>query len=212
MAIDLSTFKTKKSLTEAVQSELARFKLDEEFESELLQTLIAERHYHCSANGLVPQKFKKTANPHGRSYYLWATFPGIDWHGVSWHKCIDGWSLSDEVVGALRRVASPFVEAYLNAHRLCERCHVVPSCEVDHVEPEFKEIVNLILPNLTEDDWQQIRNCHDWVRDETFTLPDGMWCTTFVRKIHDPENLSRVKLMAVCKKCHKLNARDRKNA
>ena len=162
------------------------------------------QHYYCSAKGLVPEKFKKTKHPDFKTapYYFWAFFPTIGWHGVSWVKCIDGWTLTDGVASALRISVRPIIEAYRNTHLNCEKCGK-PTADIDHVSPEFKTIAEQAIAAMTQADWDSIT--YDWISEETFTLPENLSCVQFVKNAHET-----AVLMSVCKDCHRANARNRK--
>ncbi len=206
MAKAILGYRSKSELRQAIQGELAGYRLGEEFESPLLREVIGKLHYFCAPKGLVPLRFRKDRNTKfGKAYYFMALFQEIGWHGVSWTKCIDGRTLDHEIKAALRIAVRPLMDRHRQEHPVCERCGNNPSFEVDHVAPEFQVIAEAAMATLTSVDRDRLLRTFSWIDEETFTLPEDMACVQSVLDAH-----RTAKLMALCHACHVENARDRR--
>jgi hypothetical protein len=197
-------YMTKAALTNAVRAVVNPAPFDDEFQSELLSSLIAERHWHCKLHGIAPTKFRKTRG-WGDGYDFWGWFEPSGWHKVSWRKCITPDSVEDVLKRALRSAVRPIIAAYKSEHPLCERCGLRGTQEVDHVDPSFDRIVQTALALLAEEEKDQVMKSLDWDEESEFLLPDGHPVVLSVRKAH-----ATTKLQAVCPQCHQLNERERR--
>lgn len=195
---------TKAALTEAVRAVVNPVPFDQEFESELLANLIAERHWHSKLHGIVPRKFKKTRG-WGDGYDFWGWFEPGGWHKVSWRKCIIPDNADDVLKRALRSAVRPIIAAYKDKHPVCERCGLRASEEVDHVEPSFDTIVDGALALLTQEQKNEVMRSLDWHEESEFLLPNDHPVVSRVLNAHET-----VKLQAVCRPCHQLNERERR--
>ncbi|MFZ1642792.1 MAG: hypothetical protein WAV07_15440 [Candidatus Contendobacter sp.] len=161
---------TKTKLTETIRAELSQYGLGQEFESKLISDLIAHKHYYCSRKGLRPERFKKEFRP-GAAYDFYGFFSEHGWHLVSWFQCITPRDELDWLKRALREVVEPIVHAHKIAHPTCERCRLVPSEHVDHVEPEFDVMATKAIQQLTPREVEEAFSRFDWWSKEPFTLP-----------------------------------------
>lgn len=194
----------KSKLIKTIQGEIARFDFNEEFESELISDLIAEKHYYCSTKQLRPTRFRKTDRGND-SYDFWGIFPNHGWHVVSWRQCINPRSQTEWLIRALRDAAQPIVFKYRLSHPICERCQVVESDDVDHVLPEFNDIAIGIVKTLSTEQIAQIFERFDWWDKEPFSLPSGHVAIEHLERAHRTATLQ-----AVCKTCHGLNVKERR--
>ena len=194
---------SKKQTREAVRASLEPRGLGEEFEDELIRSLILEKHYFLSRAGVAPTKFRKLFMPGGYVFEGW--FEGRGWFTVSWSKCIDEPDMRDHFVRALRDAARPIVLAYRQAHPMCEVCNAAPSEEVDHVAPEFKEIARAILDGLTDEDERAAFAAFDYWSNEPFRFPAALGVEGKILAAH-----AGAKLVACCKECHRTSAKARK--
>jgi len=196
----------KSKLIKTIQDEIANFDFNEEFESQLISDLIAEKHYYCSGKQLRPARFRKTDRGND-SYDFWGFFQNHGWHVVSWRQCINPRNQTDWLVRALRDAAQPIVSRYKSCHPVCERCQVVVSDDVDHVSPEFNDIATEIIGTLSPEQTVQIFERFDWWDKEPFSLPPNHVALEQLERAH-----RTARLQAVCKTCHGLNARERRTA
>jgi hypothetical protein len=195
---------TKATLQEAVRAVVNPIPFDQEFVSDLLASLIAERHWHCKLHGTAPTKFKKTRG-WGDGYDFWGWFEQGGWHKVSWKKCITPDTADDVLKRALRTAVRPFIAAYKITKPVCERCRLRPSEDVDHVEPSFDSIVRSALALMSEEQNDEVMKSLDWDEESEFLLPDDHPVARNVLKAHET-----VRLQAVCKTCHQENERERR--
>lgn len=198
----------KTALVETVRTIINNQPLYKEFESDLLPCLFGELHYWHSLHSGKPTKFRKARPQPGHQYYdFQAYFPELDeWDSTSWHKCIDGYDINVFVKRELRKVVDPIILAYKVEHVWCERCKSAPSTEVDHVNPEFsvlaEQALSLVSPKELEQWWDKLT-----AKDSReFELPRNHAAVLFITKAHQ----DTTQLMAVCKQCHLINARERK--
>lgn len=171
----------------------------EGFESAFLSDLIRTKHYYCSRHGLRPARFRKLRHPDPRyDYDLQGWFAEREtWHGVSWYQCVNPRRDQDWIRSALRDAIAPEMARYRREHPTCERCARVPSEEVHHAAPMFKEMVAEAVDALSEDDWNAIVDRFDWWSLDPFSLPEDSPALAVFRAAHD-----QAALQAVCTRCH----------
>ncbi|RCJ31274.1 hypothetical protein A6769_31465 [Nostoc punctiforme NIES-2108] len=195
----------KNKLEKHIQELLKNYEFNQEFESELISDLITEKHYYCACHGLRPLRFRKERYP-GRCYNFFGFFLSLGWHPISWNQCIYPKSKENIVKDALRKAIEPDISEYKRQHPKCERCGKL-SKEIDHIEPEFDVIAQQALKTLSDKDWESIMiDSFNFLIKEEFRLPDNNPALIYTLEAH-----KTVKLQAVCKKCHQLNAEERKN-
>jgi hypothetical protein len=168
---------TKASAQRAVQQVLNRYPIDLEFNSLVLEDLVAGYHYYCAAHGLRPTKFKKCRwvdqQVARQGYELKGWFGDeIGWHGVSYLKCLTTPTFATDAMRALRAAVDPMVRAQ-SKHR-CEdpRPNHYGALEQDHVRPTFKQIFFECLKVADSKDhlaWET----RDWLHYAGFRLPEG---------------------------------------
>lgn len=195
---------TKTELIRVIRDEISQYTIGQEFESGLISDLIAQKHYYCSRKGLRPLRFKKEFRP-GAAYDFNGFFTGYGWHLVSWRQCITQREEHDWLKRALREAIDPIVTAYKAAHPTCERCCLVSSEHIDHVEPEFDVIARKAISALTPDEIERAFACFDWWSKEPFMLSASHRAVQSVLADH-----KAAKLQAVCKPCHVTSARERR--
>lgn len=197
---------TKTQLKAEIRAQIGLADFGQEFGSALISDLIEQKHYCCSRKGLRPTRFRKLVRP-GAAYDFWGYFEGRGWHKVSWAQCIEPRDELDWLKVALSNAAQPIVARRKLAHPICERCGIVRSEHVDHVDPEFDVIAKEIISEMTT---QQIDECFlgfDWWSEEPFMLPAEHPAIRALQAAH-----LTAKLQAVCQPCHVLNARGRRAA
>jgi len=208
MAQHASFFKgmNKQATADEVRRQLKSKSFEEEFDSELLSDLIAEKHYYCSRHGLRPNQFRKLRHEVW-DYDLQVWFSERHkWHSVSWYQCVYPRRNQDWIARALRDAIAPESAARKRMNPTCERCGNASSDETHHVEPTFQQIVTDALSNLSDQDWEAILDRFDWWSDEPFSLPPNSPALIALREIH-----SGAKLIAVCTPCHRTLERQKKN-
>lgn len=196
---------TKTQVEDEVGKIVDPISLHKEFESEFISGLIVEKHYFCSRNRLRPTKFRKL--PGRNRYELEGYFPNRGWHKVSWRECIYPRNREKQVTEALRRAIEPVIRAYKTKHPVCEKCNRRPTEQIDHVNPEFKDIVKHALSLMTENDWKKTFDKFDWWNDAPFSLPEDSPSLIETVRAH-----KMARLQAVCKDCHLKNAEERRKA
>lgn len=196
---------TKAQVVDEVRKIIDPISLRKEFASEFISELIVQKHYFCAPNQLKPIKFRK--QPGRNQYELEGYFPSGGWHKVSWRDCIFPQSREKEAVEALRRAVEPLMQNYKTEHPICERCNNRPTEQIDHVQPEFREIVKHAFSLMTANDWEKAFERFDWWDDAPFNLPESCPCLIETLSAH-----KTAKLQAVCKKCHLENAEERRSA
>jgi hypothetical protein len=196
-------YKTKNALMKDIKNFIDSYPLNQEFESDLISDLIAEKHYYCSCHGLRPIRFRKEFRP--GSYNFFGFFPSLEWHKISWKQCIFPDSKESIVKEALRKAIQPHISEHKRLYPFCEKCGE-PSQEIDHVDPEFDVIAQQALKTLSDKDWESIMiDSFNFLIKEDFRLPDNNSALIYTLEAH-----KTAKLQAVCKKCHCANARERK--
>jgi hypothetical protein len=194
---------TKTQITKTIQSELAEFVIGQEFESQLISDLIAEKHYYCSRKGIRPISFRKSFRQ-GAPYDFEGYFSNHGWHMVSWRQCIYPRDELDWIRRALRDAVQPIVFGYKSSHPICERCASKPSEHVDHVDPEFDAMATQAIERLSTQQIADIFSLFNWWSKEPFSLPPGHPAVQFIHDAH-----KTAKLQAVCQPCHVANTRER---
>jgi hypothetical protein len=197
-------YATKASLLEAVRAIVNPVPFDHEFESELLASLIAERHWHCKLHGIAPRKFKKTRG-WGDGYDFWGWFEPGGWHKVSWKKCITPDTADDVLKRSLRTAVRPIIAAYKARKPVCESCGLRPSEDVDHSKPTFDSIVQGALGLMSPEQKEEVLKSLNWDEESEFLLPDDHPVVRSVLTAHETAILQ-----AVCKLCHQKAERQRR--
>lgn len=196
---------TKTQLRERIRARLKERKLEEVFDDDLISDLIAEKHYYCSIHGLRPSRFRMSSRP-GGGYDFYGEFDPNGWHKVSWSQCLDPRDQNDWIESALRLASAPFLLARKTAFPSCERCGMLASTEVDHVNPEFREMAREALRQMTEAEFGAAFRGFDWWSSKPFTLPADNSALIYTLQAHQ-----HATLQAVCKNCHLENAAERKS-
>ncbi|WP_223446345.1 hypothetical protein [Pseudomonas sp. BF-R-19] len=195
---------TKAQLRACIRLRLKERELEEVFQDDLISDLIAEKHYYCSVHDLRPSQFRMLYRP-GGGYDFYGLFDPSRWHKVSWSQCLDPRDQNEWIQSALRLASAPFLSARRLAFPICERCGVLPSTEVDHVNPEFQSIARQAMQLMTTSEFRNAFRGFDWWSDQPFTLPVDNSALAYTLQAHQ-----RATLQAVCKDCHLQNAADRK--
>lgn len=198
-------FTTKKALTEAVRNVVNAVAFNDEFESQLLSDLIAERHWYCSCHQTRPTKFKKMPGWNG-GYDFLGWFDQIGWHKVSWTKCITPDSVDAVLKRVLRTAIRPMIADYKSSHPVCERCQQRETEEVDHVSPTFDEMYRRAIDGLSGEEKDQIMASLNWNDESEFQLPEDHRVVERILTSHE-----NCQLQAVCVDCHRANAKERKS-
>lgn len=179
------------------------------FEAPLISDLILERHYFCSLHGLRPGRFRKL--PGYGCYSFEGDFGNqptpipIEWHRVSWKKCLDkpltAWEL---VVRAMRDRIEPIKSDHRQRYPICEACRECATEEAHHSEPTFTFITTSIRSSVSDADISDCLKDWNWFVRDHFMLPEGHEITKLFDKIH-----ATAKLQSLCRGCH--NKTKRKN-
>lgn len=194
----------KTQLRDHIRSRLRDRRLEEVFEDGLISDLIAEKHYYCSVHNLRPSQFRMTYRP-GGGYDFYGNFDPNGWHKVSWSQCLAPRDKNDWIESALRLASAPFLAARRHSFPICERCGLLASTEVDHVNPEFQEIACQAMLRMTVSEFEEAFRSFDWWSEEPFTLPADNSALAYTLQAHQG-----AALQAVCKDCHLRNAADRR--
>lgn len=195
------SFPAKGEAEEAVRAELKAHGFFEEFDSPMLVSLIAEKHYFCAPNRIRPGLFRKV--PGQNEYVLESDFPDekLGWHDVSWTKCLkerrDQWH--EVIKRAMRDRTEPIKAAYKEQHPFCEVCGVAPTDDAHHKDPPFRDIVKAVREQVTDDEVEDCLGDWDWRKKGIFKLPEGHRITELFDELH-----AKAELQAVCKPHHDL--------
>ena len=194
---------TKTELIKTIREIIKNVKYGVEFENQLIADLIGQHHYYWSTQEIRPLKFKKEFMPKSYIFKGWTEKEG--WKDVSWRKCIYKKDSDAILVDALRYASHPFLLEYRKKNPVCEICKIAKSTEVDHVEPQFKEIAKRFLNQLTDVQIEIIKNSFDFCKVEKFRFPEEFVMFKRMEAIH-----ATATIKAVCKSCHLDSARERK--
>ncbi len=196
---------TKAGTRAQVREILSQYALSEEFESVFIQGLIAQKHYFLSLAGEVPIKFRKTFALTTSGYDFEGLFPSRGWHRVSWSKCLkQDVAARDFLTEALRLAIRNEIVEYKRNHPECEMCGA-ESEEVDHVSPEFKDLVELAIGSCNESDLKRLTENFDFWANDPFVFPAHSVEFQWFADAH-----AKATLMAVCRPCHLQAARSRR--
>jgi hypothetical protein len=200
-------YKTKKALEVDIQNLINSYDFNQEFESELLSDLMAEKHYGCLFHGLRPLWFLKKKNKLSYDFFCFIT--PVGWYPISWRQAIKPETEKSIVEKALRYAIKPYTSGRKRQYRICERCGKAPSEDTDHVEPEFNDIATQAINTLSGKDLKSIMDSYksNFLNKEPFQLPENNSALIYTLEAH-----KTAKLQAVCKKCHQLNANERKKS
>lgn len=194
---------TKVAAKKKAQSILASHPLFEEFEDQWLSDLYLQNHYGCKKYQLRPEKFKKTNNTEygGKSFNIDCYFSAIGWKSASYRLCFENKTWKARTITALRLVARDFMADYLLCHSACGECGNKAE-EVDHVNPEFSEIVSRALGLFPESYWQSLHDeTHDWMNEGSYQLPADNPAVYYVSWCHRDDV---IEVRSLCKPCHSL--------
>ena len=199
----------KTALRACIRERLKAYAIDEVFEDELISDLIAQKHYFCSISALRPTHFRKRFRPGSsvNGYDFEGFFLTSQWRKVSWTQCLDPRGQDEWVEAALRDAVQSIVAARKSGFPVCERCGQEPSKEIDHIDPEFSEIVRHALATMTPNDFTEAFSSFDWWGEDPFKLPAHSPALLYTLEAH-----RTARLQAVCKECHLKNGKDRKSA
>ena len=134
--------KTKKA--QHIRDLIKDVSIGERFYCELIGRLISENHYFLKAQGITPTCFAKAPPTLGHGGYDFKGFFAEQkkWHPVSWLKAINGGDDFKSIFNSAARLAiQPLIRDYKSNHAFCELCKNEFATEVDHIDPEFNEIV-----------------------------------------------------------------------
>lgn len=201
---------TKTALRWTIREEIDRHNWGEPFEYELLADLIFSKHHYCSRNGLKPTQFRRVKLPDfgtvfDSTHRIEGRFDN-DWLLVSWELCIEKYGMGEWLKQSLRNATFGFSMARRRANPLCEVCRVSPSVEVDHVDPEFDEMVQAALLAIPYERMGTAITSIDWWDATTYCIPDNSSAVQLAKDAH-----KTAILRAVCKKCHVKSAAMRRN-
>jgi hypothetical protein len=195
-------FPTKKAAEVAIRGILKAQPFKIPFESSLISDLVLERHYYCSLRGLRPSRFRKL--PGYNAYTFEGDFAGlstpkpVDWHPVSWLKCLakplTEW---DRIVRAMRDRIEPVKTGYRELHLTCEACNARPTAEVHHLNPAFVSISNSVRSRVSDSEISDCLCGWNWFLRDNFALPEGHTITIAFDQLH-----ATATLQALCRECH----------
>jgi len=185
------------ALKKEIRELLSLYNMNQEFESVLLSGLILEKHYYCSKHNLRPLKFRKTYADVGTTYKFEAFFTTHGWHGISWRQCIEPRNKKVWISQLLRNAIAPISSKYKKEHLVCERCGKQASQEVDHVKPEFNEILLNALALIPDASLKNLLENMNWWSKQPFALPADNPALLYAIQVHQTAILQ-----ALCKKCH----------
>lgn len=200
-------YKSKKALEIEITNFISRYDFNQEFESQLLSDLIVEKHYGSLLHGFRPLWFLKNKSKRNKiSYDFFCFITPVGWYPISWTQCINPKSKKDIVIDALRDAIQHYISERKRQYPICERCGKVPSEEVDHIELEFNDIATQAINTLSDKDLESIMDSYksNFLNRKDFRLPNNNSALIYTLEAH-----KTAKLQAVCKKCHKLNSKER---
>jgi hypothetical protein len=181
---------------------LASHDLHEEFNDSWLSDLYATYHYGCKKYQLRPERFKKT--PHhifSNSYQVECYFSSLGWKPASYLLCFENRDWRSRTITAFRHLTGAFMLRYLSNNPVCEKCGA-PSQEVDHVDPEFSEIVSRALGLFPDSYWKDLHDDnHDWMNEGHYSLPENNPAVYYIQYLHQDGVIA---VQALCKACHLL--------
>lgn len=206
-------FPTKRECRLAVQDEIRRLAYVDgipqfglEFSSGLLSGLIEHHHYYCRNRGLRPDKFRLDSPHDGMHYTFMAHFPGRGWKPTSWNKAIAETTFEDHCRQAIRGYVSELCRKRVEAYPVCELCGEKPSADAHHERPLFRHIADFVGTMISAED-------REWMLENYFQNEEH--ATQFLLDQNHPAvqmaidiHMSRaMRLVAVCKDCHKAETR-----
>jgi len=190
-----------------------RYKLDEEFFHPLLQRLFIEQPYWCEPPGPRCTKFKWTTRvlAYGATTEWqfmayceedgWKKANGGNgWKSVSWRKAVRWYKF--DIVKELREVADHRISILTATHReqfrFCEQEGCTRFADhVHHCVMTRKEIVDEALADLSDEEFDKIRELYDWFTDAVFALPDEHKFIQAIIARHGPGTMR-----SLCRKHH----------
>jgi hypothetical protein len=193
-------YPTKKSLIDAVRTEIGGHPDNIQFESTLLSDLIYEHHYYCSAHDLRPLGFMKmVGSSRFRAYDFMARFPlPTMWKKISWRHCIDGEpSFRDRVDKYYRQAVEPGVKLLRDSRGRCDVCGSTAPLDAHHEGTTFNQIVDAIMPLFTSEEAVH-KFGYDWLHHEVMPIPENHPASTAFLEIHRFETMQ-----VLCQACHK---------
>lgn len=198
--------KTKK--IEYIRNLIKHIPNDSVFECDLIANLISREHYFLRDTNIKPVFFKKASPKIGHSGY---DFKGYfneikGWHPVSWRKSIEGESSFYSIFTEQARLSiAPLMRDHKLNNPVCEVCKSEQSEEVDHVDPEFKDIVENALELVSERDISLFKSCFDFFSTKKTWIPEYH---PAIRYVIDRHRTAHIK--AVCHSCHLQSSKLRK--
>lgn len=198
--------KTKK--IKYIQDLIKDVPLDIEFGSNILSYLLNNHHYIIQYSNHDLSRFMKRSPTIGHAGYdFCAWFDSIEkWHRISWRSSITGQSSFEQQFAMnARDYISHILREYKSRHEICERCKNKKAIEVDHVNPEFKDMIDKALDKVSEQDKHDFILFFDFFSEEKSWIPKSHASIQYILDCH-----KNAEFMAVCKECHKLNAKERK--
>jgi len=195
-------FPTKKAAEDTIRGIVNAQPFEVPFESSLISDLVLERHYFCSLRGLRPSRFRKL--PGYNAYTFEGDFFGlptpepIDWHPVSWAKCLAAplteW---DRIIRAMRDRIEPVKSRYRQVHPICEACNLRPTAEAHHSRPAFLSISDSVRSRVSDSEVSDCLAGWKWFLHDNFALPKGHRITILFDELH-----ATATLQALCRECH----------
>lgn len=209
-------FNSKKDCRQAVRQEIVAKGYQDgvpqfgiEFESDLISSLIEHHHYYCKDRGLRPDKFRLDINwDHpGGSYLFMAHFPGRGWKPTSWNKAIDETTFEQHCAASIRGYVKHFSDERIMKYPVCELCGERPSVDAHHDNPQFKSVADFVLTMIRPED-------KEWMLENYFAGEEHATDLLLldhpaVQMAVDIHRSAAMRLIAVCKECHKVETRRR---
>lgn len=186
----------KKDLAYEIRQIINQYELGQEFNFPLLSELLFEKHFYCAKHKLWPTMFRKIAHPHNE-HTLEGFFPAFGWHRISWYGCIYPKSWKTLLDKTLRKAIHPTIMAYKQQHPVCERCGSNQSEEVDHIAPQFNDLLKDAMKLITQGEMERLLEDYNWWEKQSFELPENNLALKYVLSTHE-----HVAVQALCKKCH----------
>lgn len=202
---------TKAQVAATIKAELDARPVNTEFVYDLLADLLFEHHAGVKQYGIRPDAFRKVwPSPYGHSYFLQGRYAG-EWFKNSYRHTIYPQTLRQSVIQMFRLAIDPQLEKHLKNHPLCNRCGAVAH-QVDHINPQFKQIAENLYRIYSEDHWRYWLNKTPWPTNQLHVLPDDHPHVRYLRYIHAAGTGQPrwVRLQSLCAPCHKVVTAERR--
>lgn len=185
---------SRKQINDTINEFLGEQRVNQPFEFPFLADLMVFWAFQKTGRGVRPSRFMRY-RPAGAPHEVFMVETDGVWFKRSWRKCVYPNTGYSKFRSALRAEVHQEMQAYRAAHPICELCGVAASAEVDHVRPEFAEIVRSLWDGLSAE--EQIDEIKHLRGKGQVRLKESSSVLALFRDIH-----RHAVIKAVCHECH----------